>query len=79
MKEFANSQNRGDIKNFSTSILIGIVVSVIFAVIMIIAFGSTTNVLISAAILILVALLFDGGRIYLLINYMNAYFHDIEM
>lgn len=78
MKEYANSQNIGDIKNFSTSILIGVVVSVLFSAVLILVYVLSANILINAIILILLALLFDGGRLYMLINYINAYFHDIE-
>lgn len=78
MKEYANSQNRGDIKNFSTSILIGVVVSTLFSVMLILMYAVSTDILLNAIVLVAAALLFDGGRIYLLINYMNAYFHDIE-
>ena len=79
MKEYATTQNRGDIKNFSTSIVIGIVASVIFSAVMIILFWVNSNLLLSAIILIALGLIFVGGRIYLLINYLNAYFHEIEL
>ena len=79
MKEYATTQNRGDVKNFSTSIVIGIVVSVIFSAIMIIIFWVSTDLLINTLILIGLGLLFVGGRIYLLVNYLNAYFHEIEL
>ena len=79
MKEYANSQNRGEIKNFSTSILIGVIVSSIFSAILILIYISKLDISIIAMVLIGLALLFDGGRLYLLVNYMNAYFHDIEL
>ena len=79
MKEYANSQNRGEIKNFSTSILIGVIVSSIFSAILILIYISKLDISIIAIVLIGLALLFDGGRLYLLVNYMNAYFHDIEL
>ncbi len=79
MKEYATTQNRGDIKNFSTSIVIGIVASVIFSAVMIILFWVNSSLLLSAIILIALGLIFVGGRIYLLINYLNAYFHEIEL
>lgn len=79
MKEYASSQNRGEIKNFSTSILIGVIVSSIFSAILILIYISKLDISIIAIVLIGLALLFDGGRLYLLVNYMNAYFHDIEL
>ena len=79
MKEYATTQNRGDVKNFSTSITIGIVASVIFSSIMIVLFWVSSNLLINTVILVGLGLLFVGGRIYLLINYINTYFHEIEL
>lgn len=79
MKEYATTQNRGDIKNFSTSIVIGIVASVIFSAVMIVLFWVSKSLLLNAAILVGLGLIFVGGRIYLLINYLNAYFHEIEL
>ena len=79
MKEYATTQNRGDVKNFSTSITIGIVASVIFSSIMIILFWVSSNLLTNTVILVGLGLLFVGGRIYLLINYINTYFHEIEL
>lgn len=79
MKEYATTQNRGDIKNFSTSIVIGVVASVIFSAVMIIIFWVSSDLLLNTIILVLLGLVFVGGRIYLLINYLNAYFHEIEL
>ena len=79
MKEYATTQNRGDIKNFSTSIIIGVIASVIFSALMIVLFWVSQNLLLNAIILIGLGLMFVGGRIYLLINYLNVYFHEIEL
>ena len=79
MKEYATTQSRGDIKNFSTSIMIGIIVSVLFSVLMVVLFVISFDVLINALILYGVGVLFVGGRIYLLVNYIKAYFHEIEL
>ena len=79
MKEYATTQNRGDVKNFSTSIMIGIIVSVIFSAVMVLLFVISFNMVVNAIILIALGLVFVGGRIYLLINYLNAYFHEIEL
>ena len=79
MKEYATTQNRGEVKNFSTSIMIGIIASVIFSAIMVVLFVVSFDILINGLILFGIGAIFVGGRIYLLINYLNAYFHEIEL
>lgn len=79
LKEYANSQNRSDVKNFSSSILIGLVVSLILSIIMIVIFLMNLPVWIILVLLLALALIFVGIRLYLLINYIYAFFNDIEL
>lgn len=79
MKEYATTQNRGDVKNFSTSIMIGVIISSIFSILMVVLFVISNNLLLNSIILYGTGLVFIGGRVYLLVNYIKAYFHEIEL
>lgn len=79
LREFANAQNKAEIKNSSSSILIGLLFSVIFSAVLIIVFFLKLPIGISAIILISVALIFLGLRFYFLIEYRNAFFEDIQL
>lgn len=79
LKEYANSENRGELKNFSSSILIGCVVSLIFSIILIALLISVLPTFAKAIILVFIGLLFVGARLFFLISYTNAYFDDIQL
>jgi hypothetical protein len=79
LQEFANNQNKSEIKNFSKSITIGCIASIIFSIMLIILYLLTISIVMLTTILIIVAVLFIGLRLYFLINYMNAYFDDIQL
>lgn len=79
LKEYANSQNRSEIKNFASSITIGCVVGVIFSALLIVIYLFNFEVWLLALILVGVASLFTSIRLYFLINYMNAYFSEIQI
>lgn len=79
LREFANAQNKNEIKNSSQSILIGLIFSIIFSAILILVLILTISLAIKAVILILVALIFTGLRFYFLIQYRDAFFEDIQL
>ena len=79
LREFANSQDKAEIKNSSSSILIGLLFSVIFSAILILVFFLNLPMFAAAIILIVVALIFLGLRFYFLIQYRNAFFEDIQV
>ena len=79
LREFANAQNKNEIKNSSQSILIGLIFSIIFSAVLIIVFITTLSIAIKAVLLILTALIFLGLRFYFLIKYRNAFFEDIQL
>ena len=79
LREFANSQNRAELKNSSTSVLIGMVVSVIFAAILIIINFTNFSTGIAALILLGLALVFVGIRLFFLKQYRDAYFEEIQL
>lgn len=79
LREFANAQNKNEIKNSSQSILIGLIFSIIFSAVLIIVFITTLSIAIKAVLLILAALIFLGLRFYFLIKYRNAFFEDIQL
>lgn len=79
LREFANTGNKAEIKNSSSSILIGLLFSVIFSALLIILFITRLPTLVIGAILIVAALIFVGFRFYFLIQYRNAFFEDIQV
>lgn len=79
LREFANAQNKSEIKNSASSILIGLIFSVIFSALLILLFITKLPLLPIAIILIGVALVFLGLRFYFLIQYRNAFFEDIQL
>ena len=79
LKEYANSQNRSEIKNFASSITIGCIVAVIFSAILIVVYLFNFTNFLLCLILLGLALAFSGIRLYFLINYMNAYFNEIQL
>lgn len=79
LREFANSQNKSEIKNSSQSIMIGLMFSVLFSALSILLFISTLPTIVVGILLILVALVFTGLRFYFLIQYRNAFFEDIQL
>lgn len=80
LREFENSQSRTEVSNFSTSIVMGCLVGIIFSAIAIIMFWLfTDSPSIIAIVLYGVAVLFTGLRLYFLINYVKAYFQDIQL
>ena len=79
LKEYANSQNRSEIKNFASSITIGCIVAVIFSAILIVVYLFNFTIFLLCLILLGLALVFTAIRLYFLINYMNAYFNEIQL
>ena len=83
LKEYENTKDRGEIKSTSTSVIIGLVVSLILSVIVLILytmfFKGTLNLIFIYIGLILLGAIFIGIRLYFLINYVNAFFDDIEL
>lgn len=79
LREFANSKDKSEIKNSSSSIVIGLIFSVIFSLLLIGAFILKIPFYVSALLLIAVALIFLGLRFYFLIQYRNAFFEDIQL
>ena len=79
LREFANSQNKSEIKNSGSSILIGLLFSVIFSALLIALFITTLPLVVISIILFLVAFIFLGLRFYFLIQYRNAFFEDIQL
>ena len=79
LKEYANSQNRSEIKNFASSITIGCIVAIIFSAILIVVYLFNFTIFLLCLILLGLALVFTSIRLYFLINYMNAYFNEIQL
>lgn len=79
LREFANSQDKSEIKSTSTSIVIGLIFSIFFSALLILLFLTTLPLWMIAVILIAVALVFFGLRFYFLIQYRNAFFEDIQL
>lgn len=79
LREFANSQDKTEIKNTSQSIIIGLIFSVIFSAILILVFILTLPIAVKAVLLIVAALIFVGLRFYFLIQYRNSFFEDIQL
>ena len=79
LKEFANSQNKSEIQNFAHSITIGCIASIIFSAALIVLYLINFSIAVLAAILVGIGIVFVLFRLYFLINYMNAYFDDIQL
>lgn len=79
LREFANSNNKSELKNASQSIVIGLLFSIIFSVLLIIVFWLNIPFVVGAIILLVFALAFLGLRLYFLVQYRNAYFEDIQL
>lgn len=80
LREFANSQNASDNKNTLTSIFVGLIFSVLFSLILIVLFIlKGIEIWLVAVLALLIALTFTGIRFYLLIQYRNVYFEDIQL
>jgi len=79
LREFANAQNKNEITNSSTSIVIGLIFSIVFSAILLILFITTLPLYIIAILLIGVGLVFVGLRFYFLIRYRDAFFEDIQL
>jgi hypothetical protein len=79
LKEFANSQNKSEIQNFAQSITIGCIASIVFSAALIVLYLINFSIAVLAAILVGIGIVFVLFRLYFLINYMNAYFDDIQL
>lgn len=79
LREYANSQDKAEIKNTSQSIIIGLIFSVLFSAILLIVFVLNFTIAVKAIMLIAAALIFVGLRFYFLIQYRNAFFEDIQL
>ena len=79
LKEYAASEKRSDVANFTTSISIGIAVAVVISLMMIVVFLIDISVPVKAMILGFTAIVFALLRLYFLISYTKAYFKDIEL
>lgn len=79
LREYANAQNKNEIKNSSQSIFIGLVFSIIFTALMIVVFILGIPFFAKAIILMVVALIFLGLRFYFLLKYRDAFFEDIQL
>lgn len=79
LKEYANSENRSDVSNFSSSISIGLGVGLVVSLISMLVFILNLPLLVQGLLLGVIVLSFCGVRLYFLINFTNAYFFDIEL
>ena len=90
LREFANSQNKNDIRSSSHSVISGLVTALmgtvlVFVMVMFLipgmvgSMGEAGAVGICTLISLLVGFAYVGIRFYFLIQYRNAYFEDIQL
>ena len=90
LREFANSQNKDEIKSSSRSIVSGLVTAlvgtaVIFLSVLVLipnfipGFGETGAIAIAGGIAILIGAVYVGIKFFFLIQYRDAYFEDIQL
>jgi len=79
LREYENSRDRSSVNNFSSSITIGCIVSALMSALLIIVLIINLSYSTIALILAGVGIIFAISRLYFLINYMNAYFNDIQL
>ena len=90
LREFANSQNKNEIKSSSRSILSGLVVALVGTIIIFVSvlsllpslsagMGESVAVAIVAGIAIIFGLAYAGIKFFFLIQYRDAYFEDIQL
>ncbi len=90
LREFANSENKNEIKSSSHSIISGMVVAVIgtaliFVVVMALlpgfvsSLGEGLGIFVSGLIVGVFGLIYVGLKLFFLVQYRNAYFEDIQL
>lgn len=90
LREFANSENKNEIKSSSRSIISGMVIAaigtaVVFIVVMgllpgfVASFGEGLGIFFSGLLVALIGLIYVGIKLFFLVQYRNAYFEDIQL
>ena len=78
LREYASSGDTSGMNNASKSILIGLIVSVCFTFVALLLLLDTDNMVLNWSLIVGVAAIFLGARLYLFIDYLKYVFPNIE-
>ena len=78
LREYAYTGSSENIKNFSKSISLGLICSIVFTVLLLVSLIDDDFPILSWGKIILFSVCFCGVKVYMFRKYLNAYFKDIE-